>query len=374
MAWHAWHGVPSSAPEDEARKGSEHKGRALLSPDPAGARRTGSAYCLRSLIPRHRDPNRANMALRTLLVLAALQSGALCSEQSREFFRWDTPGSRAGDLVYRRQTAPPGYHPEFGSCGSGTTCENACGANWLSCNASTTLSLFCYNQADLGQTCCENGSGRACERGYYCAWQELGSRVWCCEDGQSLEECGVSASTTVSELVTTTSTTVTNTAQTDTTTTRTNTNTETTNPGPSSGTESNGQCPTVSVATVTTTVTATPSPTGTGSSHSQGHTVTVFSTVSVTVTAPSCSSSGTESTSNPPPVTTSTTAVLPTSPPVVTSKPTHPAGPTNSSTNPTTTATIVTAGAGRLAAGMPTALLCLLGVLLWIWFDFRPWI
>ncbi|KAK3361264.1 hypothetical protein B0T24DRAFT_642855 [Lasiosphaeria ovina] len=310
------------------------------------------------------------MALRTLLVLAALQLGALCSEQSREFFRWDTPGSRADDLVYRRQTAPPGYHPEFGSCGSGTTCENACGANWLSCNASTTLSLFCYNQADLGQTCCENGSGRACERGYYCAWQEFGSRVWCCKDGQSLEECGLSASTTVSGLVTTTSTTVTITAQTDTTTTRTNTNTntdtETTNPGPSSGTESNGQCPTVSVVTVTTTVTATPSPSGTGSSHSQGHTVTVFSTVSITVTAPSCSSSGTESTSNPPPATTSTTAVPPTSPPVITSKPTHPAGPTNSSTNPTTTATIVTAGAGRLAAGIPTALLCLLGALLWI--------
>ncbi|KAK4227039.1 hypothetical protein QBC38DRAFT_349643, partial [Podospora fimiseda] len=61
------------------------------------------------------------------------------------------------------------YHPEFGACGSGTTCEDACGPNWLSCSASTDLSLFCYNQVDFGQTCCENGSGRACDRGYYCA-------------------------------------------------------------------------------------------------------------------------------------------------------------------------------------------------------------
>jgi len=82
--------------------------------------------------------------------------------QERQFYRWTTPGADVagqGELA-RRQGPLPGYHPEFGTCGSGTTCENACGPNWLSCDASTTLSLFCYNKADLNQTCCENGSGR----------------------------------------------------------------------------------------------------------------------------------------------------------------------------------------------------------------------
>lgn len=95
------------------------------------------------------------------IALAFLQLLSLGTAQEHQFYKWNTPRSilEAGSLD-RRQTPPPGYHPEFGSCGSGTTCENACGTNWLSCQASTTLSLFCYNKVDLGQTCCENGSGR----------------------------------------------------------------------------------------------------------------------------------------------------------------------------------------------------------------------
>jgi hypothetical protein len=85
----------------------------------------------------------------------------LASAQEYQFARWSSPEAHlaAGD-VYRRQAPPPGYHPEFGTCGSGTTCENACGTNWITCQASTSLSLFCYNKVDLNQTCCENGSGR----------------------------------------------------------------------------------------------------------------------------------------------------------------------------------------------------------------------
>lgn len=87
-------------------------------------------------------------------------------QQHQQFYRWNQPSSGLdGDAqhletIHRRQGPPPGYHPEFGTCGSGTTCENACGANWQLCRASTSLSLFCYNSVDLGQTCCENGSGR----------------------------------------------------------------------------------------------------------------------------------------------------------------------------------------------------------------------
>ncbi|KAK4445711.1 hypothetical protein QBC34DRAFT_412944 [Podospora aff. communis PSN243] len=126
-------------------------------------------------------------SLRGVLVLAALCVLPLATAQHREFYRWTLPEDDA-DLV-RRQTPPPGYHPEFGTCGSGTTCENACGENWLSCQASTDLSLFCYNKVQLNQTCCGNGSGRACDNGYYCAWNTFGGKVWCCRNGQSLEEC-----------------------------------------------------------------------------------------------------------------------------------------------------------------------------------------
>ncbi|KAK4142183.1 uncharacterized protein C8A04DRAFT_13401 [Dichotomopilus funicola] len=129
---------------------------------------------------------------RSGIVGVALHLLALGSAHDVKFSRWNAlEANFAANGVYRRQSTPPGYHPEFGSCGSGTTCENACGANWESCQASTGLSLFCYNKVDLGQSCCENGSGRACDKGFYCAWQEFGGRVWCCEDGQSLEDCGL---------------------------------------------------------------------------------------------------------------------------------------------------------------------------------------
>ncbi|EGS21360.1 uncharacterized protein CTHT_0032150 [Thermochaetoides thermophila DSM 1495] len=127
--------------------------------------------------------------MRTSIALSALIG--LGFAQNVEFFRFTSPSANAAANIYRRQTPPPGYSPEFGSCGTGANCTDACGPNWITCKASTDLSLFCYNEVDLGQTCCENGSGRACDAGYYCAWQEFNGRVWCCENGQSLEECGV---------------------------------------------------------------------------------------------------------------------------------------------------------------------------------------
>ena len=104
----------------------------------------------------------ASSTLRAVLVLAALYaptSHAAEPQQHQQFYRWTSPDLNPASLM-RRQTPPPGYHPEFGTCGSGTTCENACGSNWLSCKATTDLSLFCYNKVQLNQTCCENGSGR----------------------------------------------------------------------------------------------------------------------------------------------------------------------------------------------------------------------
>ncbi|EAQ88545.1 predicted protein [Chaetomium globosum CBS 148.51] len=103
---------------------------------------------------------------------------ALGSASEQQVFKNTPRVNLEAGHVHRRQSTstPPGYSPDFGLCGTGTTCQDACGPNWESCEASTTLSLFCYNKVDLKQTCC------ACEEGYYCAWQEFGGKVWCCED------------------------------------------------------------------------------------------------------------------------------------------------------------------------------------------------
>ncbi|KAK4112765.1 hypothetical protein N656DRAFT_778998 [Canariomyces notabilis] len=184
------------------------------------------------------------------VALTAFQLLVVGAAQENEFFRWSSPNADVAANV-RRQTPPPGYHPEFGSCGSGTTCEDACGPNWESCDASTTLSLFCYNRVDLNQTCCANGSGRACESGYYCAWQEFGGRVWCCENGQSLEECGLPGGTATTTISGGPSSTSSSSGQSDTTGTGTKTD--------SSAITSTSQCPAVSTVTswATTTVIST---------------------------------------------------------------------------------------------------------------------
>ncbi|KAK0660838.1 hypothetical protein QBC41DRAFT_350829 [Cercophora samala] len=260
------------------------------------------------------------MATKSVL-LAGLQLLAVCSAQKNEFLRWNSPRVENPSLD-RRQTPPPGYHPEFGSCGSGTTCENACGANWLSCRASTELSLFCYNQVDLGQSCCENGSGRACDRGYYCAWKEFGGRVWCCEDGQSLEECGVGGGTTSAP--------PTSSSTTSTATTTTPTDTES-----DFSTATDSQC-------VPSTVTS-------------WGTTTVVSTFEVTVTV-GTGDCNTASTVTSPPSSSSWTDTTITKPP--TSHTTH--RPTNS----TTTSSVITAGSSGLRANLGSLALVVLGVVL----------
>ncbi|KAK4442914.1 hypothetical protein QBC34DRAFT_417928 [Podospora aff. communis PSN243] len=168
------------------------------------------------------------MGFQELFIFTALCLLQLSSARHYQFYRWGNPIERLPISDPRRQ-APPleGYHPEFGTCGSGTTCEDACGQNWITCKASTSLSLFCYNKVDLNQTCCGNGSGRACDSGYYCAWNMVGGKVWCCKNGQTPEECGVCvgldcephSSTSTATVTTTTTTTTTQYTPTLTTTT-----------------------------------------------------------------------------------------------------------------------------------------------------------
>ncbi|KAM7187161.1 hypothetical protein V8F20_011086 [Naviculisporaceae sp. PSN 640] len=79
--------------------------------------------------------------------------------------------------LYRRQD---GYSPEFGACGIGLTCAEACGNGFEACSAKETSLLFCYNPG-AGQTCCPGGSGRACGAGFYCVTEPDGGQTYCCD-------------------------------------------------------------------------------------------------------------------------------------------------------------------------------------------------
>ncbi|KAM7216958.1 hypothetical protein V8F06_007597 [Rhypophila decipiens] len=250
------------------------------------------------------------ISLATAAHLLGICTSVAVEQQHQQFYRWNQPLPELG--VYRRQGPLPGYHPEFGTCGSGTTCENACGQNWESCKASTSLSLFCYNKVELGQTCCENGSGRACERGYYCAWKEFGGKTWCCKNGQSVEECRgdvISSSSSLSSSSSTTSHSLTlsgPTSSTSESTTHSSTSSSTTTESSSTTSPQSRppvtptSCPPVSVVTATSTKTLVVTQSGGGRTTDTVTstvtvtieeprsivTVSVFSTISVTVTNP----------------------------------------------------------------------------------------
>ena len=60
-----------------------------------------------------------------------------------------------GMSLMRRDTS--GYQPEQTVCGTGTTCEQACGNGYTQC-ASSDDSVHCYNPA-AQQNCCSDSTG-----------------------------------------------------------------------------------------------------------------------------------------------------------------------------------------------------------------------
>ncbi|KAI0435332.1 hypothetical protein F5Y09DRAFT_293418 [Xylaria sp. FL1042] len=79
-----------------------------------------------------------------------------------------------------------GYAPTEEICGDGHTCAEACGKGFQQCHSKDDLT-HCYNQSKQ-QTCCPNGSGDACDNGYFCTADD-DAKTWCCPDGLSLTEC-----------------------------------------------------------------------------------------------------------------------------------------------------------------------------------------
>jgi len=78
-----------------------------------------------------------------------------------------------------------GYQPTQTQCGPGSDCPSSCGADTVQC-ASNDDELHCY-EPSLGETCCPDGSGNACDQGYYCTDNSDGT--WCCPNGLDLTSC-----------------------------------------------------------------------------------------------------------------------------------------------------------------------------------------
>ncbi|RFU32696.1 hypothetical protein B7463_g3654, partial [Scytalidium lignicola] len=91
----------------------------------------------------------------------------------------------------------PGYSPTQNLCGPGDTCAEACGPTTVQCPTSDG-SISCYDPT-IGQHCCPDGTGNACDEGYFCTKDASGG-TWCCPDGMDLASCAAAYSLTGSLL------------------------------------------------------------------------------------------------------------------------------------------------------------------------------
>jgi hypothetical protein len=69
-----------------------------------------------------------------------------------------------------------GYAPTQTFCGAGDDCPSACGGDTTQCPSSDG-DLHCFTPG-IGQQCCPDGFGNACDEGYYCTDNADGT--WCC--------------------------------------------------------------------------------------------------------------------------------------------------------------------------------------------------
>ncbi|KAH7030810.1 uncharacterized protein B0I36DRAFT_114329 [Microdochium trichocladiopsis] len=121
----------------------------------------------------------------------ALIVGSSVAEPLRQPYRASTAARMSvrqamGFGLGRRSSADSGYTPADQFCGAGDTCPEACGANYQTC-ASTDNQVHCFDPS-VKQTCCPNGSGDACDAGFFCSADAKGA-TWCCPDSMTLEQC-----------------------------------------------------------------------------------------------------------------------------------------------------------------------------------------
>lgn len=94
------------------------------------------------------------MQLRSIAAVAALAFAASVAAEPMPY-KPDMMRMSARELFGRQ--ANPGYQPQQTACGTGDTCEQACGAGYTTCSSSDNK-VHCFNPK-AGETCCPNMSG-----------------------------------------------------------------------------------------------------------------------------------------------------------------------------------------------------------------------
>jgi len=122
-------------------------------------------------------------------LLSAFASVALAGANS-EFTKWGKMTLRSNADLIKRQD---GYEPTETYCSDGDTCAEACGATYQTCPSNDGF-LHCFDPTQ-GELCCPDGTGNACDAGYYCT-QDASGDTWCCPDGDSLAACAAAYSIT----------------------------------------------------------------------------------------------------------------------------------------------------------------------------------
>ncbi|UNI21640.1 hypothetical protein JDV02_007614 [Purpureocillium takamizusanense] len=128
--------------------------------------------------------------LASVTVLAASIAGAAASPQKMQPYRLAVM-NLPGQELQRRSTN--GYEPETSQCGKGNTCAEACGPGYDQC-ATTDNVAHCFNPA-AGESCCTDGSGNSCAKGYYCT-HDHSKRTWCCPNEMDLAACAAAYTVT----------------------------------------------------------------------------------------------------------------------------------------------------------------------------------
>ncbi|KYK59349.1 hypothetical protein DCS_00479 [Drechmeria coniospora] len=124
------------------------------------------------------------MRFTAVAVLAASAAGAAASADEPMPYRLAVR-SVPGQGLFRRNV--DGYKPETLKCNLGDTCGVACGQEFSLCPASEGGVSHCFNPS-AGESCCTDGSGNSCEKGYYCT-HDRNKNSWCCPETMDIATC-----------------------------------------------------------------------------------------------------------------------------------------------------------------------------------------
>ncbi|EDU46902.1 hypothetical protein PtrSN002B_011498 [Pyrenophora tritici-repentis] len=118
------------------------------------------------------------------IITVAILSASVAATQSFTNARSFGAMLKRGEVLTKRQ----GYYPQSDICnGSGTTCQEICGADKVECPSSNPNFLRCHSTLD-GTHCCTDGTGNACGPGDYCTNDGAGN-TYCCPEGITAEKC-----------------------------------------------------------------------------------------------------------------------------------------------------------------------------------------